>query len=366
MPDSSSLGALCLDGSPYGVYVSKGLADKWVIHIQGGGWCYDEADCLGRSKTILGSSKTWPTILPNNFIDDTSGIFSADPNINPDFYNWTRIWLPYCDGASFSGYVGDPVIVNGESLYFRGKIVLKESFNYLLVSEGLGKAKEVIITGTSAGGLATYFHIDELASQLPNARVVGLPDAGYFMDIPDVKGNYWIRSLYQNVLKMQNMTGSLDQGCITKYPSSNWECFFPAIYYQFIKTPLFIINTPYDTWQLGNILAPNGDGIDWNDCINGKQPCTSEQVAAFQKFHQDVLDSWAGAGVIPPVLPSQNGLFAPSCFIHALTVSEYYWTTPAIDGKTMRTAFADWYYGRGNLHIHLDCPYPCNKACKSM
>jgi len=32
---------------------------KWTISIEGGGWCYDEQECLARSKMALGSSKGW-------------------------------------------------------------------------------------------------------------------------------------------------------------------------------------------------------------------------------------------------------------------------------------------------------------------
>ena len=56
-------GAACLDGSPYGFYLSlgdNGNSTRWVFSIQGGGWCSDENDCLGRSKGDLGSSKNWP------------------------------------------------------------------------------------------------------------------------------------------------------------------------------------------------------------------------------------------------------------------------------------------------------------------
>jgi hypothetical protein len=29
-------------------------AAQWIVHLEGGGWCIDELDCLGRSKTDLG------------------------------------------------------------------------------------------------------------------------------------------------------------------------------------------------------------------------------------------------------------------------------------------------------------------------
>jgi len=36
-------GAMCLDGSPAGMYYSKGFGtgkNKTIIHFEGGGWCF--------------------------------------------------------------------------------------------------------------------------------------------------------------------------------------------------------------------------------------------------------------------------------------------------------------------------------------
>ncbi len=67
------------------------------MHMEGGGWCYNEDACLERSKTDLGSSKNWPSMTY------LSGFLSDDPQLNPLFYNWNMIFLKYCDGASFTG-----------------------------------------------------------------------------------------------------------------------------------------------------------------------------------------------------------------------------------------------------------------------
>ena len=59
-PEAS--GALCLDGSPGGVYVQRGSgedAGRWVVHLQGGGWCVNEDECALRAGTDLGSSSAW-------------------------------------------------------------------------------------------------------------------------------------------------------------------------------------------------------------------------------------------------------------------------------------------------------------------
>ncbi len=60
---ASATGARCLDGSPPGYYYrsssSVQASTKWKLHIMGGGWCVSGADCLARSKTLLGTSCTW-------------------------------------------------------------------------------------------------------------------------------------------------------------------------------------------------------------------------------------------------------------------------------------------------------------------
>ena len=56
-------------------------ANKWYVHHQGGGWCESLDDCLGRSKTGLGSSNGYP---------DTAGLgggyFDTDQTQNPLMY----------------------------------------------------------------------------------------------------------------------------------------------------------------------------------------------------------------------------------------------------------------------------------------
>jgi hypothetical protein len=123
-------GAVCLDGSAPGFYIQQNPAStKWIVSglqlfqqwivtlglcptlffasfvlitalqvfIQGGGWCYDEQDCLGRSKTELGSSKAYtPTIQD----DEARGPFDNNSTYNPYFYNYNKVQIQYCDGVN--------------------------------------------------------------------------------------------------------------------------------------------------------------------------------------------------------------------------------------------------------------------------
>jgi hypothetical protein len=92
----------------------------------------------------------------------------------------------YCDGASFSGKVANAVPVGQSHVYFRGSFNLEPTLSQLFQNTDITKAKTLIITGGSAGGLSTFLHLDHIAAlmkaQGSAARVVGLPVCGFFID----------------------------------------------------------------------------------------------------------------------------------------------------------------------------------------
>jgi hypothetical protein len=91
--------AVCLDGTPPGYHLHKGSganANNWIVFLEEGAWCHSEENCKQRSKTNLGSSKF---MKPQKF----DGILSNSEQVNPDFFNWNRVFVRYCDGGSFSG-----------------------------------------------------------------------------------------------------------------------------------------------------------------------------------------------------------------------------------------------------------------------
>ena len=72
---------------------------KWIIHMAGGGYCTSKDDCVQRSYTYLGSSKSWPEMI---FVE---GFLSDNCPENPYFCGWSMVFIPYCDGAFFAGNV---------------------------------------------------------------------------------------------------------------------------------------------------------------------------------------------------------------------------------------------------------------------
>merc|ERR1712137_966759 len=136
-------------------------ANKWFLHQQGGGWCYTQEQCVSRSKGALGPTKADKSTSSLN-----NGYFSMDPNQNPLMYNWNAVELRYCDGASLSGDRETPANVSGTILHYRGRAILDAEIKSLLFDRGMNKATDVIVSGCSAGGLATFLHCDHWANAI--------------------------------------------------------------------------------------------------------------------------------------------------------------------------------------------------------
>lgn len=245
--DAISKGAVCLDGTPPAYYLrpGKGLGlNRWIIHFNGGAWCFDEKSCLERSRGSLGSTKHLPKAPPV-----IQGINSPNGQLNPDFYDWNLVWIVYCDGASFTGDRADPVVVGGENIFFRGKRVLDAVITDLL-GRGVLNAEGIILTGSSAGSMTAMFAVDSLAEQLPNVPMHVLSDAGYFIETQSIGGKN-IGAMFKKVYEMQNSSAGLNRECIRTFGEHmGWKCFLPQHTFKFIKHPVFILNAAYDVWAL--------------------------------------------------------------------------------------------------------------------
>uniref|UniRef100_M8CQU0 Pectin acetylesterase n=1 Tax=Aegilops tauschii TaxID=37682 RepID=M8CQU0_AEGTA len=261
-------GAFCLDGTPPGYHLQRGSVSDLLVVImvksealardgvmtmklddsfngaflltavclrvssQGGGWCSTVKDCSGRRMSVLGSSNF---MKPLQFTGH--GIFDSDEIYNPDFYNWNKVYVRYCDGASFAGDA-EGQAQDGTTVYFRG-LRIYEAVIGELMEKGLANATQVLFTGCSAGGLATILHCDDFSARFPQ----------------------------------QNVRQVLHKDCLANKDPT--ECFFPTELIKSIRTPMFILNSAYDSWQ--NIAKVVGDwyfgrsqGVKEIDC---EYPC---------------------------------------------------------------------------------------------
>ncbi|XP_022724546.1 pectin acetylesterase 9 isoform X4 [Durio zibethinus] len=304
-----------------------------------------------------------------NKLEVFSGILSNNASLNPDFYNWNRVKLRYCDGASFSG---DSKFDNGTSLlYFRGYKIW-EAIIHDLLPKGLATACKALLSGCSAGALATFLHCDNFTKMLPsNASVKCLSDAGFFLDERDISLNYTMRSFYLDLIALQGIEKNLNQNCMRSTNNSKL-CFFPQYALKYITTPYFILNSAYDVFQSTfpqqfhhSLIPPSADlHGHWNRCKLNPAMCNANQINVLQGLRHDMLvalNSFYKNSI-------SGGMFINSCFAHCQSESQDTWfavDSPRIHNKTIAEAVGDWYFSR-RITKEIDCPYPCDTTCHNL
>jgi hypothetical protein len=337
--------AVCLDGSPGAYYFRPGAETrKFYVHYEGGGWCTDLHECAGRATELLGSSKAYPaSMVPyqdRGYFNVSVGYFSTDPKINPMMYNWSSVFLRYCDGTSFTG----ARLETSGGLHFRGSAIRDAQLDALRATHGLADATDVVVGGASAGGLSAYLHADRWRAALASTRVTALPDSGFFLET-DSTGASGANGLTPGkfassmgaMVAMANATAGLPAACVGALGGEAWRCVFAQEAARHLATPTFALQSAYDSWQLTNEMAPNA----------------SADAAAVNAYGARVR-----AALGDTLLASaRHGAFLESCEHHCFA-----WGNIAIDGDVQAAAFAAWYAGARRVWNQSDA-YPCAACC---
>ncbi|XP_057416807.1 pectin acetylesterase 8-like isoform X2 [Lotus japonicus] len=353
-----SKGAVCLDGTPPAYHFDEGSGEgvnNWIVFLEGGGWCNNVTDCLLRKDTRRGSSDQMTE--PRFF----NGFLSENQKFNPDFYNWNRILVRYCDGASFTGDVEE--VDPATNLHFRGARVFVAVIEELL-AKGMQNAENAILSGCSAGGLATILQCDHFKSLLPaEAKVKCVPDAGYFINVKDISGTQYIEEYYNEVVATHGSAKNLPPSCTSR--RSPGLCFFPQYVASEISTPIFYVNAAYDTWQIHNIFARGSadpHGI-WHNCKLDINNCSPDQLTAIQGFRTEFIKALSVTEN-----SRSEGMFIDSCYVHCQTETQESWLSsdsPQLANTKLGKAVGDWFYERSPFQ-KIDCSFPCNPTCRNL
>ena len=333
LTEAAKTGAVCLDGSPGGYQIRPGKPgnDRWVVFHQGGGWCNSDESCAARANTALGSSNH-----PNQY---SWGQAYSDPYegsqlfVTPPFDTATLVYALYCDGGSWAGNAVAPVMAKpntsapAQKVFYRGRPLLDALYENLL-GAGLSSASELLFAGCSAGALTVYIHADYIASKMPKTvKTVAFADAMFSIDTPDAKGSLAAPERFAWIFTGMNCSASVDQDCLKANPNGT-ACMFGANTAPFVKTPLFVLNSKYDTWQAGGII---GAGT----CGNKISSCPAAIQTFWKAYGMKMVDTLKS-------LPSQHGGFLSNCQAHCQSGSGA-WHDSTIDGTSMGAAFSSWY-----------------------
>ena len=390
--------ARCLDGSPAAMYLRTGSgenATRFVLFFEGGGWCESLEDCLSRSKTALGSSTGYGATASWSQRD----LLDIDCAKNPRFCTWSSAYFPYCDGASRAGAVEGPVEVDGTPLYFAGGRILNATLSELLSAApggdvlssfpSLATAEVVLVSGSSAGGLATYLSIDTIADALaavnPSAQLLAAPEVGFFFtegaSIWD--GERIMAGVFERVAVMQNVSGApltpSRERCLAATPPEDaWLCWFSAPRaYLSLATPTFILNSAWDEWQTSNILAPDPNTLPhvktyapFAPCIAAPHTgCNATQFAQWFAYGAQWRTALAAAraAVLDPAVAARSGGYITSCAIHTTAISGFSHRIKINGGVSMYDALGAWVDGGAPSvaggHWTMDVDWPGDTSC---
>ncbi|GKD94068.1 pectin acetylesterase 8-like protein isoform X1, partial [Tanacetum coccineum] len=200
-----------------------------------GGWCNNATSCLARSGTRLGSSKKMVEQVT------FSGILHNQPQYKPGSRSYIAMVHPLLAMSKRS--------IQGARIF---RAVVEE-----LLEKGVIFADNAIHSGCSAGGLTSILHCDNFKALLPTStRVKCLANAGYFINTRDIFRIRRLEAFYDEVVKTHGSAKNLPRSCTSKMKNMSSLCFFPENMIYEIKTPIFLTNAAYDSWQIKNALAP--------------------------------------------------------------------------------------------------------------
>lgn len=189
----------CSDGSEYYIYARRGTTDNLIIHFSGGGISWN-AKTATHPITFSDTSgyyfaNIWPILQPL-----IGGIFQENEPTNP-FKDWNVAYIPYCTadlhiGAAVQTYP----MADGKTFTIRhnGRQNATEALAWIF--DTFKQPKKLLISGDSAGGVATTFWTPFIARHYAESQTYQLAD-GAFLPTPkwdDIANNVWKADLKGN------------------------------------------------------------------------------------------------------------------------------------------------------------------------
>ena len=301
------------------------------------------------------------------------GLLSDDCTVSP-LCSYNVVWLAYVDGNSFSGMLEGPVNYTTPSgavapLWFRGRynidaVVDAVSRNVMNSTRLLKNAVNLVETGCSAGGLATYLHADYVKDLIPHSGAYySLPISGYFADYPSVaNGTFVYSEQIASIYAISNASTNAACQAARQATGDAWRCNMAEYVYPFIQANLFILNSKYDSWQTGCILtatpAPAGSQANgvcgsapgWHACASDPTACTPDQILhGYLPFGDYMERSITFVNAAKSTAPG-SGVFLNSCHLHC-----------EAQGGVFDSA-CSFARQAASIHVHLTLPSPLHPS----
>lgn len=226
-------------GADFAVSRRSPSSDKWVIYLEGGGFCGDEATCQSRGDQKSFLVEPWPkpdrTLVTLTDIEPGMlGILAAKKTFNPNFFGDNKVFGNYCSSDFWSGTAASRQ-VGQESWAFNGLpnlLVLIDTLKQRYGLDDTDPATQVLLVGGSAGALGVYASSHLVAARLPATAAAGrlrvVVDGGYIPYDWDIYGTSdTTDSVLHGAWQWWSGGGppSLHPGCQAAASGDEWSCY---------------------------------------------------------------------------------------------------------------------------------------------
>jgi hypothetical protein len=315
--------ALCNDGTPAAYVLRPGAgaaANRWIVSLQGGGECYDQASCSSRAADTPTLVSSAPYQANPSSAFGLGGLLDSNPSNNPDFYDASTVEVLYCSSDEWSGAKASASAFNPQdptTWNFQGHAILNAVIADLKASHNLSAATEIMLTGQSSGGVGVFVNVNPVAKLVPSgARFVAFSDAAFdsAVDTFNPTGappNYTNPNSipaeiaqFGQVLVLWNGSGDPVCSATASDPSSQVACYDSETLLApngTVTSPMLVSMSEKDTNQLGV------NGISGTDIQSGNFTTPeSGYIAYFASSMRTNLNS-----TNPNV-----SIFSPDSFVH--------------------------------------------------
>jgi hypothetical protein len=162
-------GSQCRDGSPAGVGINRGSANKLLIYLEGGNWCLDESTCAANPS----DTSAYVSLL--GIATGALGIFDRSRFENP-VRDWSFIYVPYCTGDLHAGANPEGMVPGVGPQKFVGYRNMQVFLKRIVAT--FPNVSELVLTGTSAGAYGAVFTSVLVQRAFPRVKVKLVADSG--------------------------------------------------------------------------------------------------------------------------------------------------------------------------------------------
>lgn len=281
---------------------------RWVIYFEGGGGCSNFSNCNQRyldHPEQMSAPDLTSTIVGEDLLSD-------DPSKNPLFHDYSHVLVPYCSSDAWLGNRTIPRFESGKGFVFNNSD-LENSNNFVYTGQailravmedlgemGLENASDVVLVGSSAGGIGLLNSLEWINDRVPvnSSRVI--LDSSWFVDYT----GHHVLQFNRQVAEVLNFSQPACHDLSLGYPCCvSPACLITRGYLDSTDTPILAISSLYDIFTLDQPLRELTDKDDSND---------QALLALFNSYGAIVLETLFQSYKTHPRL----SVYAPSCTQH--------------------------------------------------